>query len=165
MRVLGVDTSLRSAGVGVVESRGSRMTAVEYNTISIPAAALLSECLGRLNRQITEIIDRAKPDAVAVEGVFFSKNIKTTLILGEARGAVIAACACKSLPVFEYSPRKIKQSVAGYGAAGKEQMRRMIGSLLGLPELPDEDAADALAIAICHLHNVTRYAAIAPKAI
>lgn len=165
MRIIGIDTSLRSTGVGVVEMQGNSMKAVEYGILRISAAALLTECLAHLSREIGKWISRFKPDVAAIEGVFLNKNIKTALILGEARGAVIAACACSGLPVYEYAPRKIKQAVVGNGSAGKEQMRKMVAALLGLDKLPPEDAADALAVAICHLHNRTACEAIAPKKI
>ena len=160
MRVLGVDTSLRSTGLGVVEARGSSLTAVEGCTLKAPAAALLSECLKRLSAGVDAIIARTAPDAVAVEGVFFCKNVRTAVILGEARGAVIAACAARALPIYEYEPRRVKQAIGGSGAAGKEQVRRMVMRLLALPEEPQEDVGDALALAICHLHNRTKPAVL-----
>jgi crossover junction endodeoxyribonuclease RuvC len=165
IRILGIDTSLRSTGVGVVAAAGSRMSAVEYGAIRIPARAPLSECLKRLNRGIVEIIERTRPEAVAIEGVFFSKNANTAVILGEARGVVIAACAFQGLPIYEYAPRRVKQAVVGFGAAEKEQVRKMVMSLLGLKEDPQEDAGDALALAICHIHSRTGIAALMPEPI
>ena len=165
VRVLGVDTSLRSTGVGVVEGRGNRLSTVEYGTIKTPQSKPLSECLVSLSAGLTEIIGRTKPSAVALEGIFYCKNVKTAVILGEARGAAIAACAECGLPVFEYAPRRVKQAVVGFGGAGKEQVRKMVMTLLALKEEPQEDASDALAIAICHLHSATRLAALSPKTI
>ena len=165
MRILGIDTSLRSTGVAVVEQAGSRLSAVEYGTLKTPQKRLLSECLSRLHEGVTEIVTRCEPEAVAVEGVFFSRNAKTAVILGEARGAVIAACSAKGLPVFEYAPRRVKQAVVGYGAADKAQVRQMVMSLLALKDEPQEDAGDALAIAICHAHSRGGHPTLAPKEI
>ena len=165
IRVLGVDTSLRLTGFGVVDCEGSRFKAVEFGTIRAPRNLSLSECLHKINTGITGVIERLNPSAVAVEGVFFCKNVKTTLMLGEARGAVITACAVRGLSVYEYAPRRVKQAVSGFGGAEKNQVARMVMSLLALREQPQEDAADALAIAICHLHNLTGYAALMPKPI
>lgn len=165
MRVLGVDTSLRSTGIAVVEARGSSLAAVEYGVVATPQARPLSECLRRLHEGIGEVIGRASPDAVAIEGIFFCKNVKTAVALGEARGIVIGACAVAGLPVFEYPPRKVKQAVVGNGAADKSQVRRMVMAMLNLKEEPGEDAGDALAIAICHLHSNTRHAELAPRTV
>ncbi len=93
------------------------------------------------------------PDEVVVEGTFFSKNANTAMILGEARGVVIAECASRDIPVYEYSPRKVKLAVVGTGTASKQQVAHMIQRMMGLIEVPQNDAADALAIAMCHLHN------------
>lgn len=151
-RILGVDTSLRSTGLGLIEVRGSSLEAVEHALVKNPAAWTLSRCLVHLYAALGEILERGKPGAVAIEGIFFCKNIRTAIILGEARGVVIAACGAAGVPVYEYSPRRVKQAVAGFGGAGKDQVARMVTSLLGLREAPAEDAADALAIAICHAH-------------
>lgn len=164
-RVLGVDTALRTSGVAVVEARGSALAAVEFGVIRNPPGRPLSHCLLELQRGIAGVIERTKPAAVAIEGVFFSRNVKTTLALGEARGAVIAACATAGVPVFEYAPRRVKQALVGHGGAEKEQVRKMVMSILGLREEPQEDAADALALAICHLNSRTGYAALAPQEI
>jgi crossover junction endodeoxyribonuclease RuvC len=164
-RVLGVDTSLRSSGIAVVEARGTTLSAIEYGNVRIPQKRPLSECLGRIHEEITACLDRTSPDAIAIEGIFYSKSVKTAIILGEARGAVIAACASRSLPVFEYEPRRVKQAVVGHGQASKEQVRRMIMSLLGISEEPQEDAGDALAIAVCHLNRRSQHEILAPKQI
>ena len=164
-RVLGVDTSLRSTGVGVVEAKGSKLDALEFGVIKVPAKARHSECLKLLSAGIVDIVKRANPTAVAIEGACFWENVKTAMILGEARGAVIAACATLGLPVYEYAPRRMKQGVVGFGAAGKEQVRKMVMRILSLKDEPQEDAGDALALAICHLHNHTGIAALMPEQI
>lgn len=165
MRVLGIDTSLRSTGLGVVEARGSFFTVVEQGRVHNPDALPLSECLRRLDVAVRETAARTRPDVAAIEDIFFAKNARTAMILGEARGVVIAACAGSGLPVFEYPPRRVKQAVSGSGAADKSQVRRMVMTILKLAEEPQEDAGDALAIAICHLHTRTPVAAMAPKPI
>jgi len=153
MRVLGIDTSLRSTGFGVVESKGSRLLAVEYGNLRMQQSLKHSACLEGVSRGIKEVIERTAPVAVAIEGAFFFKNVKTAMVLGEARGAVIAACAGKALPIYEYAPRRVKQAIVGFGGAAKEQVRQMVMTLLNLDEAPQEDASDALAIAVCHLHS------------
>ncbi len=162
-RVMGVDTSLRSTGVGVVEAQGGQLRAIEHGIIPFSVSALRSSCLAGLYRAIWDWVERTKPDAVAIEGVFFSRNQKTTLILGEARGVVMAACAAAGIPVYEYAPRLVKQAVGSVGGADKRQVRRMVMAVLGLEEEPREDAGDALAIALCHLHRCRGHSALLPQ--
>lgn len=165
MRVLGVDTSLRSTGYGVVDAKGSRMVAVEHGRIATPASQPHSACLNHIDVEIRSIISRVRPDAASIEGIFFCKNVRTAVTLGEARGVVIAACAAAGVPVFEYAPRRVKQALVGFGGADKSQVGKMISAMLALAEPPGEDAADALAMAICHLHSVTRISALKPESI
>jgi crossover junction endodeoxyribonuclease RuvC len=157
IRVLGIDTSLRSTGVGVVEARGNAMAALELGTLRVGPKVPLSECLVRIRDGLDALIERFTPAAAAIEGAFFCKNARTAMILGQARGVAIAACAARRLPVYEYAPRRVKQAVVGYGAASKEQVQSMIASLLNLPEKPPADPGDALALAVCHLHCRTRH--------
>lgn len=164
-RVLGVDTSLRSTGVALIQARGSVYETLEYERVKNPPTRSLSACLAHLQRAVDEILVREKPDAAALEDIFFCKNVKTAVILGEARGVVIAACAAAGVPVYEYSPRRVKQAVVGYGNADKEQVRKMVMAILKLDEEPQEDAADALAIALCHLYTVGRWSGLMGKAI
>jgi crossover junction endodeoxyribonuclease RuvC len=165
LRLLGIDTALRSTGYGIIEARGNSLTAVAYGCIRIPADRPLSACLAALHAGIDDLIARHAPAAAVLEGVFFCKNVRTAVVLGEARGAVISACAARNVPVFEYSPRRVKQAVVGHGDADKSQVRRMIMSLLGLRDEPQEDAGDALAVALCHYHHRSAYAALAPEPI
>ena len=165
LRVLGVDTSLRSTGVGVLDSAGSRMVPVYYGTIKNPAGRPLSACLLHLQDEIEKLIREHEPQVVAIEGVFYAKNVKTMLILSHARGAIIAQCARMGLPVYEYEPRRVKMAVAGYGGAEKAQIQKMVKTLLGLAEEPQNDAADALALAVTHLHNRTAISALAAEPI
>ncbi|MEI7879274.1 MAG: crossover junction endodeoxyribonuclease RuvC [bacterium] len=165
MRVLGIDTSLRSTGVGVVESCAGKMVAIEYGRIHNADRLSLSECLRRIDGGIREMIARTKPELAAIEDIFFAKNARTAMVLGEARGVVIAVCATSGIPVYEYAPRRVKQSVTGIGSADKLQVRKMTMVVLGLKEEPQEDAGDALAIALCHLNSRNPIAELAPKPI
>ena len=124
-----------------------------------------SACLAEIHRQVDALITEFEPDEAAIEGAFFAKNAKTAMILGQARGAVLSCCSLRSLPVFEYSPRSVKQAVVGVGQARKEQVAKMVVRLLGLAEQPQEDAADALAIAITHAHQRGVPQALRSKAI
>lgn len=155
MIILGVDTSLRSTGYGVLETAGSRMRALDYGNIPNAAKLPLSECLVKIHARIAELIARWNPDVLSVEKVIYGKNANTMMVLGEARGAVIVAGAAAGKPIFEYEPRRAKMSVCGNGLAEKEQVQRMVKTLLALPEPPQNDAADALALAICHAHTRT----------
>jgi crossover junction endodeoxyribonuclease RuvC len=153
IRILGIDTSLRSSGVAVIEVSGQTMRALAYGRIHNKATLSHSGCLAAIHQEIDKLITEFSPDEAAIEGAFFAKNAKTAMILGQARGVVLAACALRTLPVYEYSPRSIKQATVGAGAATKDQVGKMVTRLLGLAEPPQEDAADALAAAICHAHQ------------
>jgi len=160
MKALGIDASLRSTGLGIVESRGRGLSAIDYGTIKNKAKLPHSECLRRIYAGVSEFITKHHPDVVVIEGGFYFKNAKTAMILGEVRGVVIAASAGAGLPVYEYSPRHVKQALTGSGAARKDQVARMVMPILGLNEKPQEDAGDALAIAICHLNSQKGIAAL-----
>lgn len=155
MRILGVDTSLRSTGYGVVDTAGSRFVAVDYGHIPNAAAMPHSSCLKRIHERIAALLDEFKPDVVSVEKVIYGKNANTMMILGEARGAVIVAAAERNVPIYEYEPRRAKMAVCGNGLASKEQIQRMVKTLFNLPESPQNDAADALALAVCHANSKT----------
>jgi crossover junction endodeoxyribonuclease RuvC len=153
IKILGIDTSLRSTGVGVIEVHGSDMRAVAYGRIHNKPKIPHSQCLENIFDSITGLIEEHEPDCAAIEGAFFAKNAKTAMVLGQARGAAITACAREGLEISEHSPRRVKQAVVGTGAAQKDQVVKMVMRLLNLAEQPQEDAADALAIAICHHHQ------------
>lgn len=153
MTVLGIDTSLRSSGYGVLNVEGSRMRSIACGTIKNSAKLPLSGCLDNIHKTVAALIDEHKPDVMAIESVIYGKNANTMLLLGEARGAVITAAAARGLPVYEYEPRRMKKAVCGNGLAEKEQIQRMVKTLLGLEQLPQNDAADALGLAICHVHS------------
>ena len=137
------------------------MVPVCYGTVKNPAGRPLSACLLHLQDEIEKLIRAHEPQAVAIEGIFYAKNVKTMLILSHARGAIIAQCARLGLPVYEYEPRRVKMAVAGYGGAQKIQIQKMVKTLLHLDEEPQNDAADAMALAITHLHNRTALSALA----
>lgn len=153
MIVLGIDTSLRSTGYAVVEKKGNSFSVLDYGNIKNKQSLLLSECLVRIRAKIGVLVDSYSPHAVAVEGVFFAKNAKTAMILGHARGTAIEVCSSKGLHVYEYAPRKVKLAVTGVGTAQKLQVQSMVARFVGITDKIQEDAADAMAIAICHLNN------------
>ncbi len=155
IRILGIDTSLRSTGVGIIEARGSELRAIAYGRIRNKMKDPHSRCLENIFDSITELIEQHAPGCAAIEGAFFAKNAQTAMVLGQARGVAIAACAKKGLVITEHSPRSVKSAVVGTGAAQKDQVAKMVMRLLNLPAQPQEDAADALAIAICHHHRLS----------
>lgn len=152
LRVLGVDPAVAGAtGYGVIECAGASATLLRFGALKLPARATFAVRLREVHRTIAELVEEFLPNAVAVESVFTALNMKTALRLAEIRGVVLLAAAQASVPAFSYSPREVKASVAGYGAASKQQMQQMVGSLLRLSSVPEPaDAADALAIALCH---------------
>ena len=153
MIVLGIDTSLRSTGYGVLQTEGSRMRALEMGTIKNAPKLPLSACLRTIHSAVSNLIEKHHPDVLAIESVIYGKNAGTMLVLGEARGAVITAAADAGVPIYEYEPRRMKMAVCGNGLAEKMQIQRMVKTLLALPELPQNDAADALGLAITHIHT------------
>ena len=165
VRILGVDTSLRCSGVGIIESDGVKSQAISYGVIKNPPKRSASESLAYLSTEINEVINTERPNLVAIEGIFYCRNVKTAVALGQARGVVIAAAALREIPVYEYSPRSVKKGVVGNGSATKEQVGQMVKKLLKLKALPPEDAADALAIAICHAHHLRVGEALNPPVI
>jgi crossover junction endodeoxyribonuclease RuvC len=164
-RIIGIDTSLRATGIGVVEMEGSRMRAIESATLRMPASYSHSQCLHGIWEGINGMLDRTNPSFAAVEGAFFAKNAGTAMILGQARGVAIVTCANRGLPVFEYAPRRVKQALTGYGTASKEQVAGMVARLLGLKSIPGDDETDALALAICHLNSYSGVSAAMMKPI
>jgi crossover junction endodeoxyribonuclease RuvC len=153
LRVLGVDAALRTTGVAILEAAGSRLTALHFGLIVNPPARAHSAALHHLRGELGRLIDVWAPAEAAIEGVFFCRNARTALALGEARGAILSLCAERAVPIYEYAPRLIKRSVAGRGAAGKDQVGGMVRAMLGIPGEVPEDAADALAVALCHVHS------------
>ena len=153
MKILGIDPSLRSTGYGVIEVNGNEMLALGHGHIPNSPKVLPSRCLVKIGEEVARLIDQHKPDAVAIEGLVYVQNTRIALTLGQVRGVIVAAAAKNDLPIYEYAPRKVKQAVTGLGGAGKTQVGHMVKAVLGLPEIPQPDAGDALALAICHAHN------------
>ena len=151
MRVLAIDASLRNTGVAIVDANNGKQQSVYFGTIHNKSAMRPSSCLVCIRERLADLIREHAPDCCALESVIYVQSYKTAIILGAARGAAILAAAEKGLPVFEYPPKRIKQSTVGRGAAGKDQVAFMVRALLGLTETPDADSADALAIALTHL--------------
>jgi crossover junction endodeoxyribonuclease RuvC len=153
-RALGIDPGTALMGYGVVEETSGGLRAIDFGAIVTTAAQLPPERLLVLYERLNALLAQHKPSAVAVESLFFNKNVRTALSVGQARGVALLAAAQAGLPVFEYSPLQVKDAVVGYGRASKEQVQLMIRALLELETVPrPDDAADALAIAICHLHS------------
>jgi crossover junction endodeoxyribonuclease RuvC len=152
MRVLGIDPSLRSTGFGVVEAEANRYLPVVFGIIR-PAAAPLHHQLEEIRTEVAKLIAGYAPEEVVVESPFFARNARTAFVLGQVRGAVLAAVAASGRPLFEYSPLEIKKAVTGYGHADKGQVQTMVRALLNLADdALSNDASDALAATICHLN-------------
>jgi crossover junction endodeoxyribonuclease RuvC len=154
LRVLGVDPAVAGAtGYGVIEYDGPEAKLLRFGALKLPARATFEARLREIHRAMVELVEEFAPDAVAVESVFTALNMRTALKLAEIRGVVLLAAAQASIPTHSYSPREVKASVAGYGGASKQQMQQMVSSLLRLSSVPEPaDAADALAVALCHAH-------------
>jgi crossover junction endodeoxyribonuclease RuvC len=163
--VIGIDPSLRGTGYGVIQGAKTSPRALTHGTIKCPAGWERSRCLAHISRTLRDVIARHRPDVCAIEGLFFAQNLQTALIMGEARGAALTALAEAGLEIFEIAPRKVKQALIGYGAAQKFAVAKMVQRLLQLSEPPAPDAADALAIALAHLHDTARYGLSTPKRI
>ncbi|MGD0782812.1 MAG: crossover junction endodeoxyribonuclease RuvC [Candidatus Aminicenantales bacterium] len=154
MRVLGIDPSSRATGYGLIESGDQDHLVLAYGAIKPPARAALPAKLLAIKSGIAGLIAFHRPDEIAVENPFLAKNIRTAILLGQVRGAVLVAVAEAALPLYEYSPLEIKKAVTGYGQAEKSQVGTMVRALLRIGDAgPDEDAADALACALCHLNT------------
>ena len=151
MRVLAIDCSLRSTGVAILETNGRAQRALYFGLIQNKNTLAPSSCLVAIHDRLAELIHQHEPDCCALESVIYVQSHKTAIALGAARGAAILAAAERGLPIFEYAPKRIKQSTVGRGGADKNQVAFMVRALLGLTETPPDDAADALAIGLTHL--------------
>jgi len=156
MLVLGVDPGSIVTGYGLIEKTKDNMKFIHAGAISSPGTIPFYERIHEIFRSMTEIMNRYQPAEMAIEDVFFAKNVKSSLKLGHARGAALIAAVSCGIKVFEYSPLEIKKSVVGYGRAGKDQVQAMVKVILKLPAMLGPDTSDALAAAICHI-NWTRY--------
>lgn len=154
MRILGIDPGYAIVGVGVIDYEGNRFKTVEYGAILTEAGEEMFDRLKKIYDELTYIINRVKPDAMAIEELFFNSNQKTAINVAQARGVLVLAAKNLGVPVFEYTPLQVKQAVVGYGRAEKKQVQQMTKAILNLSEIPKpDDTADALAIAVCHAHT------------
>lgn len=163
--LLGLDPSLRGTGYGIVQIEKPHPRSVSHGTISCPPGWERSRCLARIAQVLRQLLKEFRPTVCVVEGLFYAQNLQTALIMGEARGAALAVIAEAGLEIYELAPRKVKQAVVGYGAAQKSAVARMVQRSLRLAELPEPDAADALALALAHAQEQSRYSLSAPKRI
>lgn len=153
MIILGVDPGTAITGYGIIEVNGNRFSPLEYGCIYTQAESRSENRLRKIYEALFRLLEQYQPDEMAVEELFFNKNIKTALSVGQARGVILLAGALKGIEVCEYTPLQVKQSVVGYGRAQKQQVQQMVKVFLNLEEIPKpDDAADALAVAICHAH-------------
>ena len=154
MTVLGIDPGIATVGFGLVRSERGSPVHVRHGAVRTPAGLELPKRLLILSEDLGELIEAFKPEAMAVEELFFGNNVTTGINVAHGRGVILLAAAKYGVPVFEYKPAQVKQAVVGYGKAEKNQMMEMTRSLLGLKSIPKpDDAADALAVAICHVHS------------
>jgi len=155
MRVLGIDPGTAITGYAVVEETAGSLQMITLGVITTPAKTPLPSRLQTIHNELKEIVAEYEPEAAAVEELFFSRNARTAMSVGHARGVILLALADSDLPIAEYTPMQIKQAVTGYGNANKHQVQEMVRMLLALSETPrPDDAADAAAVAICYLHRV-----------
>ena len=156
MRILGIDPGVATIGFGLVEAQRSAVRLLQYGVITTPAGLPLSVRLHQISQDMSQLLEQLKPEEAAVEELFFSKNITTGIAVAHGRGVILLELERAGVPVYEYTPMQVKQAVAGYGGADKRQVMLMTQRLLKMREIPrPDDAADALAIAICHGRSAT----------
>jgi crossover junction endodeoxyribonuclease RuvC len=163
--ILGIDPSLRGTGYGVIRADKSHLTTLAQGTIACPKDWERSRCLAKISQTLRAVLLAHPPEVCVVEGLFFAQNFKTAIIMGEARGAALAAVAESGVEIFEIATRKVKQAMVGYGAAQKIAVAKMVQRMLNLAELPAPDAADALALALVHAQGQSRFSLGASKRI
>ena len=161
--ILGLDPSLRGTGFGIIRLAKPVPHTLMHGTISCPSSWERSRCLVKIAQTLRDVLKRHQPEVCVVEGLFYAQNLQTALIMGEARGAALAVVAEAGLEIYELAPRKVKQAIVGYGAAQKMAVAKMVQRLLRLAEIPEPDAADALALALAHAQEQGRYSFTAPK--
>jgi crossover junction endodeoxyribonuclease RuvC len=163
--ILGIDSSLRGTGYGVIRTAKPFPQTLTHGTISCPADWPHSRCLVRIMQSLRSVLKEHQPTVCVMEGLFYAQNLQTALVMGEARGAALATIAEAGLEIYELAPRKVKQAIVGYGAAQKLAVAKMVQRLLRLPQPPAPDAADALALALAHAQQTGRYSFATPKRI
>jgi crossover junction endodeoxyribonuclease RuvC len=155
MKILGIDPGTLVMGYGIIAADGDEITLVDYGAITPPKNEDIGRRLHHLYNGVLDIIRRHRPEAVAVEQPFVSKNVRSAMAIGRAQAIALLAAAGEGIPAYEYTPAEVKQRVADYGASSKEQIQEMVSLQLGLAEVPrPNDAADAIAVALCHLREV-----------
>ncbi|MCU0772573.1 MAG: crossover junction endodeoxyribonuclease RuvC [Verrucomicrobia bacterium] len=155
--ILGIDPSLRGTGYGVIQTMRAGPRLVTADTIKCPRTWERSRCLVKISQTLRDVVRSHAPTVCVIEGLFFAQNLQTALLMGEARGAALAAVAESGLEILELAPRKVKQAIVGYGAAQKLAVARMVQRMLGLDSIPEPDAADALALALTQAQEQGRY--------
>lgn len=154
MIILGIDPGFAIVGYGIVSYDGNKFKALEYGAITTDAKEDMFLRFKKIHDELSEIIDRTKPDAMAIEELFFNSNQKTAINVAQARGVLLLSALNRDIPIFEYTPLQVKQATVSYGRAEKVQVQQMVKMLLGLDKIPKpDDTADALAIAVCHAHS------------
>lgn len=155
--ILGIDPGLSSTGFGIIRQEGEALSLVEFGCISTKNTMAFPERLKEISERISSIVDAHAPSSVAIESLYFCKNISSALKVGQAKGAVIATCSRRKIAVYEYTPLQVKQALTGYGKASKEQIQHMVRVILGLSLPPQPShSADALALAICCAHSLSK---------
>jgi len=153
LRTLGIDPGSRVTGYGIVEQAGGRIVRVDHGEIRIKNGEPFTRCLSRIFDELIAVIERNKPDAIALEDIFYGKNVKSLIKQGHVRGVALLAASRSGVPAYEYTPLEVKKAVVGYGQAEKHQVQMMIRAILKLRETLPPDASDALAVAICHTNT------------
>ncbi len=154
MKILGIDPGFAIVGYGVIDHTGNKFKTIKYGAVTTEANEDMFLRFKKIYDSLTEIINEHKPDAMAIEELFFNSNQKTAINVAQARGIILLSALNANVPVFEYTPLQVKQAVVGYGRADKGQVQQMVKALLNLEKVPKpDDTADALAIAICHAHS------------
>jgi crossover junction endodeoxyribonuclease RuvC len=160
--VLGIDPGTAHTGYGVVLARGRTLAALDGGVIETSASEPLERRLARIHAAIADLISDHEPEAMAIEDIFFGQNARTAFSVGQARGVAMLSAGMAGIPCYSYTPQAVKQAVCGSGTAAKDQVQRLVGALLSLPEPPQSDhAADALAVAICHANGYPLHEAVA----
>ncbi|GAB6087991.1 crossover junction endodeoxyribonuclease RuvC [Alkaliphilus crotonatoxidans] len=154
MIILGIDPGIAIMGIGIIHYEGNRFKVIHYDAIKTSNDITTDQRLEAIFVQLSSLIETYRPQAVAIEELFFNTNAKTAILVGQARGVALLSAALKQIPVYEYTPLQVKQGVVGYGRADKSQVQQMIKALLNLEKVPKpDDVADALAVAVCHAHS------------
>ncbi len=154
MLIIGIDPGYAILGYGVISYEGNKFDVIEYGTVTTSSNMELPDRLKKIYNELYDLFEKYKPNAVAIEELFFNKNVTTALMVAHARGVAVVTAAKAGIEIFEYTPLQVKQGVVGYGRAEKKQVQLMVKTILNLKEIPrPDDAADALAVGICHAHS------------